>query len=90
MILPSSGTEPKTWAIGANAEAPTRTLVVHGERDPVISRADVRVLRALPNADFLELSSHGHFAPLTAARRFNEELASFLTKDERPPSSRVH
>lgn len=55
-----------------------RTLIVHGEQDVVIADSDVQLLQRLPNARLEVVRDHGHFIPLTAARRFNGLLLDFI------------
>ncbi|VVN53885.1 Putative aminoacrylate hydrolase RutD [Pseudomonas fluorescens] len=55
-----------------------RTLIVHGEQDVVIADTDVQLLQRLPNARLEVVRDHGHFIPLTAARRFNGLLLDFI------------
>lgn len=55
-----------------------RTLIVHGQQDVVIAGTDVELLQQLPKARLEVFADHGHFIPLTAARRFNELLFDFV------------
>lgn len=56
----------------------TRTLVVHGCKDAVISNADIGRLRRLSRVEVVEMREHGHFIPLLAAPRFNQVIEDFL------------
>lgn len=54
------------------------SIVVHGQRDPVIFSSDVEEFRKLGNAKLIEFKAAGHFVPLVAAGRFNSLLLDFL------------
>lgn len=54
------------------------TLIIHGEKDVVISEQAIKLLTQIPHATLSRLSSHGHFSPLTAGRQFNRLLQDFF------------
>lgn len=60
----------------ANIQLPT--LIIHGEKDVVISEAAIALLQGIPQARVERLPGHGHFSPLTAGRQFNTLLQSFF------------
>ncbi len=56
-------------------------LVATGERDPLVPPKDARaILRARPDATFLELPGRGHYALLEAPERLAEVLRGFFTR----------
>lgn len=57
----------------------TRTLVVHGQQDCVISDTDIEQLKQIPYVQVAIFEQSGHFIPLTAARQFNELITEFLS-----------
>lgn len=61
----------------------TRTLVVHGQQDCVISDTDIEQLKQIPHAQVALFEQGGHFIPLTAARQFNELITEFLGETQK-------
>lgn len=57
------------------------SLVVHGQRDPVILASDLEELRQLGNVKIVKLETAGHFIPLLAAQYFNALLLDFLSME---------
>jgi pimeloyl-ACP methyl ester carboxylesterase len=56
-------------------------LVATGERDPLVPPKDARtILRARPDATFLELPGRGHYALLEAPARMAEVLRGFFAR----------
>lgn len=53
-------------------------LVIHGELDPVIKKADIDIFRKIPNLTVSTFKNQGHFLPLTAANQFNQVAQEFL------------
>ena len=56
-------------------------LVATGERDPLVPPKDAKaILRARPDATFLELRGRGHYALLEEPEAFAEVLREFFTR----------
>jgi pimeloyl-ACP methyl ester carboxylesterase len=54
------------------------TLIIHGEKDCVISQKDVDKLSKILNGKKMIIYNEGHFIPLTATKQFNEILLDFI------------
>ena len=56
-------------------------LVTTGERDPLVPPKDAKaILKARPDATFLELPGRGHYALLEDAGRLAEVLRGFFAR----------
>jgi pimeloyl-ACP methyl ester carboxylesterase len=64
-------------------------LVIHGERDPLIARAQSEALAArLPQAELVELSGCGHLPQVECAPAFLRTVAPFLDRVPSPGTAR--
>ena len=58
------------------------TQIVYGEKDPVLNNKEELLLAEINNAKLIPHANSGHFIPMTASPRFNQELLSFLQNHE--------
>jgi pimeloyl-ACP methyl ester carboxylesterase len=64
-------------------------LVIHGERDPLIARAQSEALAArLPQAELVELPTCGHLPQVECAPAFLRTVAPFLERFASPATAR--